>query len=312
MSPHDYLLAIVGPTASGKSKLGILLAERMRGEIISADSRQIYKHLDIGTAKPTSQELRHIRHHFIDILTPDQDYSAGEYGQQARAKIVELLEQDKQPILVGGSGLYVKAVINGVFEGPGKNDEIREQLENEAHSLGKEALYEKLKRLDPVSAVNMDATKIRRIIRALEVYYITGRPISDHHNAQKTKPPFEVLQFGLRWNRQQLYSRIDKRADQMLAAGLMKEVKELLAQGCTRRINALNTVGYKEVLDFLENKISEGEMLELIKRNTRRYAKRQLTWFCADRRIRWIDVDEKSNWNGIAAIIQTEFERLKK
>lgn len=311
MSHHKFLLAIVGPTASGKSRLGILLAERLNGEIISADSRQIYKHLNIGTAKPTQKELHQVPHHFIDIIDLDHDYSAGEYGLQAHAKIVELFRHDKQPILIGGSGLYVRAVVDGLFEGPGKNNEIREQLENEARSVGSKALYEKLKRLDPDSASKMDSTKVRRIIRALEVYYTSGRPISELQKIHETKPPFETIQFGIKWNRQQLYDRINERVDQMLSAGLVNEVKELLKQGYTRDTNALNTVGYKEVLDFLEGKISEREMVELIKRNTRRFAKRQLTWFRADRRIRWIPVDEKSNWENIAESIRDEFQNLQ-
>ena len=264
MSSRNYLIAIVGPTASGKSALGILLAERISGEIISADSRQIYKYLDIGTAKPAPKDLQHISHHFINILYPDQDYSAGEYGKQARAKIVEVLAQGKQPILIGGSGLYVRAVIDGFFEGPGKNEEIREQLEAEARVLGAEALYEKLKQIDPDSATKMDATKIRRIIRALEVYYITGQPISKLHSLQVTKPPFEFMQFGLEWERQQIYDRINRRVNEMITAGFVEEVKDLLSRGYTRRINALNTVGYKEVFDYLEGKVSESEMVELI------------------------------------------------
>jgi tRNA dimethylallyltransferase len=299
MSSRKYLIAIVGPTASGKSALGILLAERISGEIISADSRQIYKYLNIGTAKPIPKELQHISHHFINILNPDQDYSAGEYGKQARAKIIEVLAQGKQPILVGGSGLYVRAVIDGFFEGPGKNEEIREQLEAEARSLGVEALYEKLKQVDPDSASKMDATKIRRIIRALEVYYITGQPISRLHLLQETKPPFKFMQFGLEWKRQQLYDRINRRIDNMITTGLVEEVKDLLTRGYSRRINALNTVGYKEVFDYLEGKVSESEMIELIKRNTRRFAKRQLTWFRADKRIQWISVQEGMDWIAI-------------
>ena len=184
------LLALVGPTASGKTTLSILLAEKLGGEIISADSRQIYRFLDIGTAKPTPEELKRVPHHFINILNPDQYYNAGEYGQQARVKIEELLKQNKQPILVGGSGLYVRAVIDGFFEGPGKNSEIREQLESEANVVGSEKLFERLKKIDPISAAKMDATKVRRVIRALEVYYTTGKPISDLHSNQEIKIPF--------------------------------------------------------------------------------------------------------------------------
>jgi tRNA dimethylallyltransferase len=311
MPSHNAVLVLVGPTASGKSGLALLLAERMKGEIASADSRQIYKHLNIGTAKPTTEDMRRVPHHFVDILDPDQEYSAGRYGQEARAKISELLAEGKQPILVGGSGLYVRAVIDGFFPGPGRNDEIREQLELEARTLGSGALLEKLKGVDPDSAARMNATTERRIIRALEVYYTTGQPISRLHKQQETKPSFEVVQFGLEWNRQALYERIDRRVDRMLRDGLVNEVKELIDEGYSRKINALNTVGYKEVFDYLDGAIAESEMVELIKRNTRRFAKRQLTWFRADKRIRWITVDDESDWSEIAEKMWQEFRTAR-
>lgn len=307
-----HVLAVVGSTASGKTNLSILLAERLRGEIISVDSRQIYRYLDIGTAKPTQEELRHITHHFIDILNPDQDYSAGEYGQQARLKIGELLEQKKLPIIVGGSGLYIRAIIDGIFEGPGKNTEIREQLEEEVSRLGKEVLFEKLKIVDPVSASKMDATKVRRVIRALEVYYTTGKPISNLYSVQQTKPFFDVIQFGLDWERKYLYERINKRVDKMVGEGLVEEVRGLITRGYSRNINALNSVGYKEAFDFIDGKLTKEEMIKLIKQNTRRFAKRQLTWFRADKRIRWIHVNEETDWNEIADFMQKEFHSVRK
>jgi tRNA dimethylallyltransferase len=305
-----HVLAVVGPTASGKTRLSILLAERLRGEIISADSRQIYRYLDIGTAKPIPEDLHRIPHHFINILNPDQDYNAGEYGQQARLKIEELLKQNKLPILVGGSGLYVRAVIDGFFEGPGKNTEIREQLEEELHRLGREKFFEKLVKIDPISAAKMDATKVRRVIRALEVYYFTGKSISDLHSTQETKPSFNVMQFGLYWERKNLYKRIDRRADEMLEKGFVEEVRGLIAKGYARGTNAFNTVGYKEVIGSIEGNLTKEEMIKLIKQNTRRFAKRQLTWFRADKRIRWICVNEETDWNKIAETIQKEFQSL--
>jgi tRNA dimethylallyltransferase len=307
MSSTNSVLVLVGPTASGKTGLAVRLAERMSGDVVSADSRQIFKHLNIGTAKPAPEELHRVPHHFIDVFDPGREYSAGRYGQEARAKISELLAQGRQPILVGGSGLYVRAVIDGFFPGPGKNEEIREQLENEARALGPEALLDKLRGLDPDAAAKMDATNARRIIRALEVYYTTGQPISRLQKMQQTKPAFGVVQFGLEWNRQELYERIDRRVDRMLRDGLVDEVKQLIAKGYSRKINALNTVGYKEVFDFLDGAITESEMSELIKRNTRRFAKRQLTWFRADKRIRWIAVDDRSDWAQIVQKILEEF-----
>jgi tRNA dimethylallyltransferase len=301
------VLAIVGPTASGKTALSIVVAEIMGGEIISADSRQIYRYLDIGTAKPTNEELQRVRHHFVDILDPDQDYNASEYGQQARVQIAELFKTKKQPILTGGSGLYVRAVIDGFFEGPGRNTEIRDQLEDEAKRLGEDPLFEKLKKIDPVSAAKMDATKVRRVIRALEVYYTTGQRISDLHHIQNTRPDFEVVQFGIEWERQALYRRIEKRVDLMLENGLIEEVKRLIEKKYSTSTNALNTVGYKEAFDFIHGKRSQEEMIRLIKQNTRRFAKRQLTWFRSDKRIKWISVSETSDWNGVADRIIKEF-----
>jgi tRNA dimethylallyltransferase len=308
----SHVLAIVGPTASGKTALSILLAEKLCGEIISADSRQIYKFLNIGTAKPTPEDLLRVPHHFIDILDPDQEYNAAEYGQQARIKIEELSKQGIQPIIAGGSGLYVRATIDGFFNGPGKDSEIREQLEKEAKRFGAEMLFEKLKQVDPVSAAKMDASKVRRVVRALEVYYTTGKPISDLHFAQETRAPFKVLQYALEWQRKTLYDRINHRVDEMIEKGLVEEVRELKTRGYLAGMNALNTVGYKETFDFIEGKLTKEEMVGLIKQNSRRFAKRQLTWFRADKRIRWISVNEEMNWNEIAEMIQIEFQSAQK
>jgi len=308
----SHVLAIVGPTASGKTALSMLLARKMNAEIISADSRQIYRYLTIGTAKPTPEELRQVKHHFVDILDPDQDYNAGEYSLQARIKIQELLNNGIQPILVGGSGLYLRAVIDGFFKGQGKNFEVREELEEEARTFGGDVLYEKLKKIDPVSAAKMDATKVRRVVRALEVYYSTGKPISELHSVQETVIPFTVVQFGLEWDRKVLYQRNEHRIDEMIKHGLVGEVQALISKGYSRTLNALNTVGYKEVFQFLEGTLTREEMVRLIKQNTRRYAKRQMTWFRADKRIRWISVNEETDWNKIAALIQKEFLAFQK
>jgi tRNA dimethylallyltransferase len=306
------LLVLVGPTGSGKTTLSILLAEKLKGEIVSADSRQIYRSLDIGTAKPTSEELHRVKHHFINILDPDENYNAGDYGLQARAKIEELLKKHKKPILVGGSGLYVRAVIDGFFEGPGKNSEIRDQLEQEAHKLGTTILYERLKKIDPASAAKMDPSKMRRVIRALEVFYTTGKPISDLHAAQAIKIPYEVIQFGLEWERKVLYQRIERRVDEMMELGLVEEVRGLLNKGYTRGENALNTVGYKEAFDCIEGKLTKEEMIRLIKQNTRHYAKRQLTWFRADKRIKWIPLTGETDWEVIAEHVYKEFQTTLK
>ncbi len=307
MFKKKKIIAIVGPTASGKTTLSILLAKKLSGEVISADSRQLFKHLKIGVAKPSIEELNSVKHHFIDFLEPTQDFNAAEYGQQARLKIEELLKRGSCPIVVGGSGLYIKSIIDGFFEGPGKNSELRDQLEYELEKYGNEALFKKLIKVDPVSASKMDPSKVRRIIRALEVYYTTGNPISEHHKVQSAKSNFDVIQFGLEWERKLLYERINNRVDKMITDGLIDEVKELIAKGYSRQINALNTVGYKEVFDFLLGENSKEEMIELIKQNTRRYAKRQMTWFKADKRIKWIKVSEQTDWNNVAELVMSEY-----
>ena len=253
------LLAIVGPTASGKTHLGMLLANRLNGEIVSADSRQVYRYLNIGTAKPTIEELRSVRHHFIDILDPLEDYNAGIYCEQAQRCVEELFGKGIQPILVGGTGLYVKGVIDGFFNGPGKDENIRRQLEEEAAKEGPEKLFLRLMQVDPPTASKLDSTKVRRIIRALEVYVKTGKTLSDHHAEQNSKPSYGVMQIGLKWDRKVLYNRINRRVDVMLERGLIEESEGLLKRGVPRTVNALNTVGYKEVFDYLSGTDRPGQ-----------------------------------------------------
>jgi tRNA dimethylallyltransferase len=303
------LLAIVGPTASGKTPLSLILANRLAAEIVSADSRQVYRLLNIGTAKPTKEEQSRIPHHFVDILEPSEDYNAGRYGVEARQKIVELFRSGKRPILVGGSGLYVRAVIDGFFEGPGKDPHIRAQLEERLEKEGPEPLLAELRAVDPSAADRMELRKPRRIVRALEVYAATGKPISIYHQEQSSSPTFNVVQFALAGRRESLYRQIEHRVDSMLTDGLIEEVKSLQNRGYDRSLNSLNTVGYKEVFDFLEGKTTYEQMTELIKRNTRRFAKRQLTWFRADDRIHWIDADENTPLDEIAAIVEHRYRQ---
>lgn len=301
------ILAIIGPTGSGKTPLSIIFAERMHGEIVSADSRQIYKHLDIGTAKPTAAELRRVLHHFISILEPEEEYNAGMFGKDARVAIQEIISRKKLPLLVGGSGLYIKSVVDGLFEGPGKDPEIRTRLEDKLEKEGAAVLFAELKRVDPISASKAPPTKPRRIIRALEVYYITGQPISQLHAKQSNEPEFETVQFALEWDRKTLYARINHRVDTMIEMGLLAEVKHLKEKNFSATLNALNTVGYKEVFNYLDGVYDFNEMLRLIKQNTRRFAKRQLTWFRADKRIHWIPMNEKKSLEEAAEEIRKKF-----
>jgi tRNA dimethylallyltransferase len=290
--PPRTVIALVGPTASGKTPVSLSLAKRIPLEIISADSRQFYRGLDIGTAKPSAEELAAAPHHFIDILSPAENYSAGAFGEEGRRSIEEIFSRGHIPIVVGGSGLYVRSLLDGLFEGPGADPDLRAMLEQRLHAGGIDGLVEQLRALDPDSAARIDPTKPRRIIRALEVCITTGKPMSRLHAEQKPELRFATLRVGLLWERKALYARIERRCDEMLAHGLLDEIDALRAKGYDRRMNALNTVGYAEGFSFRDGEISREEMVRLFKQNTRRYAKRQMTWFRADEQIRWIEVRE--------------------
>jgi tRNA dimethylallyltransferase len=299
------VLCIVGPTASGKSTLALLVAKSLHGEIISADSRQLYKHLDIGTAKPTKAQRRQVKHHFVDLLDPDEAFSAGEFGRKGRETIDDIFRRKRVPIVVGGSGLYVRSLIDGFFEGPSANNEVRRQLYKRLQDEGAAPLLAELRDIDPVSAARMLPSNTRRIVRGLEVYELTGIPLSKLQD-QRIRIDFAPLMIGLQWDRKALYDRIDERVEAMLKDGLLDEVRNLLARGYSEATNSLQTVGYQEAISHLRGKIDYDTMVELIKRNTRRYAKRQLTWFRADRRIHWQPIaDEK----GLSSIAQGAIER---
>lgn len=297
------IFALVGPTASGKTAISLHLAESLDGEIVSADSRQIYKYLDIGTAKPSEADRARVRHHFIDVFEPTVEYSAGQYGMDCRETITAIQRGGHTPILVGGSGLYVKAVIDGLGDVPDAKKEIREELEAEVRLLGLAHLIEELRTVDAATLNSMSQVNARRVIRALEVYRTSGIPLSKLHEKRKRSQPPEVLQIGLRWDRPELHRRINERVDQMVRDGLVGETSQLLSRGFNRRLNSFNTVGYKEVCDYLEGKSTREAMVEAIKRNTRRFAKRQMTWFKADKRIHWIDVLPESRIEDIVAAI---------
>jgi tRNA dimethylallyltransferase len=267
---------------------------QLHAEIVSADSRQVFRRLDIGTAKPTPTEQSIVPHHFIDILNPDQEYSAGMFGLDARRTLEDLAAQGKNAILVGGSGLYIRALLDGFFDGPSKHREVRAKLEERMRSEGPDVLLGELRLVDPEAAARMNTSNTRRIVRALEVHEVTGRSLSAHHRGQNQNRSIRCIQLALLWPRGELYQRIDHRAIAMLEAGLVDEAKELQALGYGPHLNALNTVGYKEVFAHLAGAITEDRMLKLIQQNSRRYAKRQMTWFRADERIHWIPVDHRT------------------
>ncbi len=294
------VIVIVGPTCSGKTDLSIEVASELKSEIISADSRQFYKYLDIGTAKPTIEQRAKIKHHLIDFLNPDDDYDVSKFSIDSNNIINLLHKENKIPIVVGGSGLYIKTLIDGISETADKDEKIRKELLEKRKQFGNEYLYSELKRVDKKSADSMLPQNWKRVIRALEVFYITRKPIWQHHIENKKQNEFEIIQFGLLWNRGELYKNIESRVDKMISTGLVEEVKSILEKGFNPNLNSLNTVGYKEIISYINNDISLERAIDLIKRNTRRYAKRQMTWFNKDKRIHWFNVEQSTNLKNIA------------
>ncbi|MDI3540906.1 MAG: tRNA dimethylallyltransferase [Thermosediminibacterales bacterium] len=290
------LLVIVGPTAVGKTKHAIEVAKMLDSEIISADSMQIYKYMDIGTAKPTPEERQRIPHHMIDIVEPDEEFSVADYKELAEEKIKSIFEKGKIPLLVGGTGLYVKAVIDNYFFSDASIDkEYRETLKQIALEKGGDYLHDILNKKDPAAASRIHPNDIKRIIRALEVYYQTGKPISYFEKeTQKGSTPYNLSYFGLTMSRERLYNLINQRVDDMIAKGLVDEVKGLLERGYNKELNALKGLGYKQIIGYLEGGYNLEKAIEILKRDTRRFAKRQFTWFKRDKRIKWINVEEIS------------------
>jgi len=294
------VVVIVGPTGSGKTGLSLILARLFNSEIISADSRQFYKGLDIGTAKPSIAQLSYVKHYFIDNLNINEEYNVSRFEKEARQVIDKILSIGKIPIVVGGSGLYIKALIDGIFDTVDTDSEYRENLMQLRNTKGNEWLLEELKKVDPVTASKVLPQNWKRIIRALEVFKLTGKPIWEIQKEYERKRKYEFLQFGLNWPREKLYTMIEKRIDKMLEDGLINEVKDILNQKYSKNLNSLNTVGYKEIISYLNHEISLEEAVRLIKRNSRRYAKRQLTWFRKDERIVWFDLDSANQLEDIA------------
>jgi tRNA dimethylallyltransferase len=289
------VLVIVGPTASGKTKLSIDVALKLNGEIISADSRQVYKYIPIATSHPDTEDQNKVSHYFINELELSEEFNAGEFGTKARAIISDIFKRNKQPIITGGSGLYIRSVIDGLFEEEIEVSEIRNELYEKMNTLGKEYLYEELVKVDKKSADTMIPQNFRRVIRALEVYYVTGKRISEFQK-EKIDVDFTAVQIGLMFDRKHLYRRINERVDKMLEEGLLEEAKNLRELGFDHnKYYSLNTVGLKEIFKHIEGEYDFDEMVRLIKQNTRRYAKRQLTWFRKDKRINWIEVNERTD-----------------
>ncbi|SDL97400.1 tRNA dimethylallyltransferase [Bacillus sp. OK048] len=284
------LLVIIGPTAVGKTKLSIELAKQYNGEIISGDSMQIYRGMDIGTAKIKIEEMEGIPHHLIDIKEPEESFSVAEFQQLVRAKIAEITSKGKLPIIVGGTGLYIQSVIYDYqFSDAPADEKLRLQLEERAMEIGYEALHDELTKIDPESARQIHPNNVRRVIRALEIYHCTGKIMSEHQNNQQPDLLYETALIGLTMEREKLYERINTRVELMVSAGLLEEVSQLHKQGI-RDCQSIQAIGYKEIYDYLDGKVSLSEAVENLKQNSRRYAKRQLTWFRNKMGVEWFDL----------------------
>ena len=283
-------VVICGPTGIGKTCFAIQLARLFRGEIIGADSMQIYRHMDIGTAKPTPAERSTVPHHMVDIVEPDEPFDAETYATLSFSIVMALQARQVVPLVVGGTGLYIKALIHGLFDTRPGDEGIRMRLKQRAEKEGAEALFERLKQVDPVAARKLHVNDSYRIIRALEVYETAGVPISDfqqRHRFQESR--LTTLKFGLYMERGRLYERIDQRVDMMIHAGLLDEVRGLREAGYSGALKSMQSIGYRHMCDFLDGHLDWEEAVRTLKRDTRRYAKRQMTWFKADREIVWVD-----------------------
>lgn len=286
------VLAVVGPTASGKTQLAIELAEALNTEIISADSMQCYRGMEIGTGAPTPSQLARVKHHFVGDRDPSQEMSASHFANAARQVVAALNEAGKVAVVAGGSGLYVQALVDGLFTGPGKNPELRKRLEKEAQEKGVGALFARLSRLDPDYANTINKNDLRRIVRGLEVHELTHRPFSQlhrEHQLSRARESLDALMFAIDYPRKELYARIDRRVDDMIERGFVDEVQRLRDKGHDENILRLKSLGYREIRSYLTGASSLEEAVALMKMNTRRFAKRQLSWFKGDRRITWLD-----------------------
>jgi tRNA dimethylallyltransferase len=299
------LLAIVGPSATGKTEVGMLVAEALQGEIVSADSMQVYRGMHIGTAKPSVEQRTRVPHHLIDIIEPDEPFSVADYRGRADAALADIWSRGKQPILVGGSGLYVRAVLDEMDFVVPPDRELRRQLTEEARAKGLSALYARLTETDSQAAARIHPNDQKRIIRALEVAQRAGRGERPVDRARASR--YNAVQFGLTAPRDELYRRIEARVDAMLAAGLVEEVPGLLERGYDERLVSMKGLGYSQMLLYLRGEIALEEAVRRLKRDTRRFAKRQLTWFRADPRIRWIDVDQAGGPSGVTEIVLREW-----
>jgi len=294
---NDPVLVLVGPTAIGKTDLSLSLAEHFKCEIISVDSMQVYRFMDVGTAKATKEERQRVRHHLIDIANPDENYDAVRFVEDARAAITDIHNRGKIPLLTGGTGLYLKALFEGIFSGVDADPQIRRRLEERLLAEGPNVLHQELCICDYVSAKRIHVNDKHRLLRALEVFLSTGKPWSEHlrqHKEQNEGIRFpKALLLGLTCNRSKLYDRINIRCKEMLQSGLEEEVRSLLQQGYNKKLKAFRSIGYKHMIQYIDGEFDQIEMLTLLSRDTRRYAKRQYTWFSRMDKLHWMEVSQK-------------------
>ena len=288
------LIILTGPTAVGKTELSIRLAESVNGEIISADSMQVYKHMDVGTAKITPEEMQGIRHHLIDILEPSEDFNVYLFKELAQKAIDEIYERGKIPVVTGGTGFYIQALLYNIeFEDTDADTEFRETMYRLAEEKGNEYVHDMLKEVDPVSAREIHYNNIKRVVRALEYHNQTGKRISEHNEEQKqNESPYNFLYFVPNDDRDELYSRINKRVDLMFETGLTKEVDRLIDMGCHRDMTSMKAIGYREFFDYYDGIADISQVRENIKTDTRHFAKRQLTWFRREKEVTMVNVNE--------------------
>ena len=300
------VLVITGPTATGKTKLAVMAAKAINGEVVGADSMQIYKYMDIGTAKPTLDEMDGIPHHMIDVCSPFEDYSVSRYVEEAAKCCEDILSRGKTPIITGGTGLYIESLLSGRDFAPGiAGNEIREELIAEYDTIGGEAMLRKLAEIDPYSGSKLHANDKKRIVRALEVYLTTGKTITQHNEETQSIPPrytSRIIALTFK-DRAKLYDRIDRRVDMMLEMGLMDEIQKLLDMGLSETSTAMQAIGYKEIISAGKGECTLEEGIEAVKRESRRYAKRQLSWLRRDKSITWIEWDDEPDFNEALSIV---------
>ena len=304
------LIILTGPTAVGKTALSIRLAKALGGEIISADSMQVYRHMDIGSAKVTAEEMAGVPHHLIDVLEPTEDLNVVIFQQLAKKALKEIRSRGHIPIVVGGTGFYIQALLYDIdFKENPEGDKIRQELEAMAREKGAGYLHQLLEQVDPESAKAIHANNVKRVTRALEYFRQTGEKISVHNETERRKPsPYAFLYYVVDMERSRLYERIDRRVDQMLEQGLVEEVRRLKAMGCHRGMVSMQGLGYKEILDYLDGRCTLEEAIYILKRDTRHFAKRQITWFKRERDVRWLDREQMADDGEIVARILREME----